>query len=184
MEPFAVALEICSEVGDGLRMSYGDAGRKMLGQGQAHAHAADAERGPLVVRLRGEWSSHKRFCVYTRESAMLKIYRSADDSLRDRNSEATLIVAVCRPRGKEDLAVRTHDGETVVCTPLSLTDHSRWLNALSAAQMHTVSGYIFVNRLKKGWKRRYAIYQRTSRTLCLFQAREGDLSNRAFFYAH
>lgn len=45
-------------------------------------------------------------------------------------------------------------------------------------------GYIFVSRpAKKDWKRRWAIYQRATRSLCLYQARESKqpLSTLAFY---
>ena len=50
------------------------------------------------------------------------------------------------------------------------------------AESTTLYGYIFVSR-KKGWKRRWAVYQRFTRTLCLYQAREADLTSTVAFYS-
>ena len=120
---------------------------------------------------------HPRYCVYLKDTATLKIFRSHDDSLMDK-SEATLIVTIAiakagRHKEQNELAIRTHEGETVTCVAPSWEARRKWLDALSTAQTTTLSGYLFLSRKKqKDWKRRWVIYQRETRVLCLYQARE------------
>ena len=184
-----IGLNLGSSVLDGLNMPI-DPGAPppptvAMGEGQGHAmylEDEDVQRGPLSVRLKGEWSAYHRFCVYWRQTATLKVYKNADDSLLNR-PEATLIVTIARTRGApHELAVRTHDGETVTCVASTNIEAMKWLEAFSAAQSTAMYGYIFVSR-KKDWKRRWAIYQRSTRTLCLYQARESDLTSTLAFYA-
>ena len=73
-----VAINLEQHVIDGLNMKLDTAPR---GQGvmPAHLQDADVESGPLSVRLKGEWSAHARFCVYWRNAATLKLYKTKDD---------------------------------------------------------------------------------------------------------
>lgn len=167
-----VAINLDGRVLDGLNMHFEER-RARMGQGQmpTHLQDEDVERGPLSIRLKGEWSAHARFCVYWRTAAKLSVFKTADDvrtrppkshrpricthlplrvahsicvslwqSLLDK-PEATLIVTVARTRGApNELAVRTHDGETVTCVASSQADACRWLEAMSAAQASTIYG--------------------------------------------
>ena len=61
----------------------------------------------------------------------------------------------------------------MTCVAPSWEARRKWLDALSTAQTTTLSGYLFLSRKKqKDWKRRWVIYQRETRVLCLYQARE------------
>ena len=126
-----VSISLGSNVLSGLKHTF-DHSRPRTGGGvhthgiASHLQDEDVERGNLSVRLRGEWSAHPRFCVYFRRTAMFKIFANADDSLLDK-PEATLTVTVARTRGApNEIAVRTHDGETVTCVASSQTDAMKW----------------------------------------------------------
>ena len=181
-----VALTLDAENVDGLRMSLGDPSAATTAVGGGHGHAShlddeEVDSGMLNVRLRGEWSSHSRHCLYWRRTCTLKIYRKADDALRDRAPEATVVVTIARARGPNELAVRTQEGETVLCVAATAALATRWVATFASAEASTLSAYIFVSR-KKGWKRRWAVFQRRTHVLCLYQAREGDPTSSVAFY--
>jgi hypothetical protein len=196
---FAVALDIGDECDNGLRFSLPDQGAaaaavsaapKLLGGGQGHASWVEqdgVQKGHVMVKYAGEWSFRKRFLVYSRLDTKLRIFKAADDSLMNVDPERKITIAICRvrgPPGGHDLALRTDEGETLLCRVSSDAEAKAWLDAFESAHETTVAGYVFINRGdKKGWKRRYAVYETVTQNLCLYQAREGDLSNRAFFYA-
>ena len=185
----AVALDLGSDVLDGLRMSLDDGQNRgaTAGQPQAlHRHAShlnneDAVRGALAVRLPGQRYKYQRFCIFSPGAGTLKVCRSADDALRSR-VEATTYVCFARARGGTEFALRTHEGEIVVCSAASAAEASRWLPALSAAHTKTQSGYVFVDRKKGPWKRRWAVFCTSSGVLCLYQdkGKEANFAIQAF----
>ena len=75
-----VGLALGAEVLDGLHMQFDPTRprQKKMGEGKGHAQFLQddsVERGPLGVRLRGEWNAHPRYCVYWRDTATLKVRR-------------------------------------------------------------------------------------------------------------
>ena len=185
----AVAITFDGERLEGLRMSIGDGERRRsttVGEGQSHASFLEDEgtcRGDLAVRLPGEWTSKARFCVYWRATCILRVYRTADDALRGK-TEATITVTIARIRGPNEIMVRTHEGETIACIASSPVEAVRWIEPLASSTTSTTIGYVYVDRKKGPWKRRWAVYCHASRVLCLYQAKgKGGEQDSLAFYA-
>ena len=136
-----IALALGKTVLDGFQGAFGEGSASVNNSGITKGAAnaiplhlqpdVAAERGNLGVRLRGEWNVHPRYCVYLKDTATLKIFRSHDDSLMDK-SEATLIVTIAiakagRHKEQNELAIRTHEGETVTCVAPSWEARRKWL---------------------------------------------------------
>ena len=97
------------------------------------------------------------------------MFGSFDDALIGRIIGEPYVVTFAR-RGLsiDEIVMRSESGHELTLRAQGTTDAARWIDCLSAAQEKTVKGYLYVSR-KKGWKRRWAVYQIETGALSLFQ---------------
>eukprot|EP00965_Chrysotila_dentata_P136801 4524512-Pleurochrysis_carterae.AAC.3 len=127
------------------------------------------EHGSLSLGIGGS-RCVARYCVFSKKSCSMRYYSGPDDALLDKPPEGTFVVAFAHlsPRAATELWLHSDTGEGWILKTGSEKEAERWLSALRSASGRTVSGPLYVKR-KKGWKRRWCVFQTASSRLCVMR---------------
>lgn len=132
----------------------------------------DDQHGALLVRRAGRSREHKaRYCVLYKSSCTFEWYMgSGGEPSRDRRPDGglTLAVASLDPRTPCVFYVQGIEGDTLECKAPSAEEAQKWMAAFAPVMSAAVSGYVLVQG-KKGWKRRWVLFQPTCCKLCIYR---------------
>jgi hypothetical protein len=136
------------------------------------ALSGDDQHGSLLVRRVGKSREHKaRYCVLYKSGCTFEWYfGSGGEPARDRRPDGglTLAVASLDPRTPTVFYVQGVEGDTLECKAPSADEAQKWMAAFAPAMAAAISGYVLVQG-KKGWKRRWVLFQPSCKKLCIYR---------------